>query len=119
MLLFYARLGLRKCVSIVINGRFNTIVLGQLKNKNKNLELLNDLDAKGYSSSLVTCEISSLGHSLPECHKAIQKLFPQIPRSDIRTMFDAAAKIAISTSFSIFLARKDLCWPLERPLLTE
>ena len=26
-------------------------------------------------------------------------------------MFDVAAQIAISSSFSIFLTRKDLCWP--------
>jgi len=87
--------------------------------KSSYLELLGDLEAKGYSASLVTCEISSLGHSLPVCLKDIQELFPSVPpRSSIRAMFDAAAKIAISTSFSMFMARKDLVWPSERPLFT-
>ena len=81
--------------------------------KSSYLELLGDLEAKGYSASLVTCEISSLGHSLPVCLKDIQELFPSVPRSSIRAMFDAAAKIAISTSFLIFMARKDLVWPSE------
>ena len=67
--------------------------------KSSYLELLGDLEAKGYSASLVTCEISSLGHSLPVCLKDIQELFPSVPRSSIRAMLDAAAKITISTSF--------------------
>ena len=82
------------------------------------LELVSDLETKGYSAALITCEISSLGHSLPFCHKAIQKLIPLIARSTICAVFNAAAKIAISTSFSIFLARKELDWPSERPLFT-
>jgi len=81
-------------------------------------ELLGCLEAKGYSASLVTCEISSLGHSLPVCLKDIQELFPSVPHSSIHAMFDAVAKIAISTSFSIFMARKDLVWPSERPFFT-
>ena len=87
-------------------------------NKSSYLELVSDLEAKGYSATLITCEISSLGHSLPVCHKDIQKVFPSIARSTIRAMFDAAAKIAISTSFAIFLARKEPYWHSERPLLT-
>ena len=85
-------------------------------NKSSYLELVSDLETKGYSATLITCEISSLCNSLPVCHKAIQKLFPLIARSTICVVFDAAAKIAISTSFSIFLARKELDWPSERPL---
>ena len=45
--------------------------------KSSCLELLGDLEAKGYSASLATCEIFSLGHSLPICLKAIHKLFHQ------------------------------------------
>ena len=86
--------------------------------KSSYLELLGDLEAKGYSASLVTCEISSLGHSLPVCLKDIQELFPSVRRSSIRAMFDAVAKTAISTSFSIFMACKDLVWPSEGPLFT-
>ena len=51
--------------------------------KSSYLELLGDLEAKGYSASLVTCEISSLGHSLPVSLKDIQELFPSVPRSSI------------------------------------
>ena len=40
-------------------------------NKSSYLELVSDLEAKGYSATLITCEISSLGHSLPVCHKDI------------------------------------------------
>jgi len=54
------------------------------------------------------CEISLLGHSLSVCHKAIQKIFPSVARSAICAMFNAAVKIAISTSFTIFMARKEL-----------
>jgi hypothetical protein len=66
------------------------------------LQLLGDLEAKGYSASLITCEISSLGPSPPVCLKATHELLPAVPRSAIRAMpchamFDAAAKIAIST----------------------
>ena len=52
--------------------------------KSSYLELLGDLEAKVYSASLVTCEISSLGHSLAICLKAIHELFsilvpPSVP----------------------------------------
>ena len=50
------------------------------------LELLGDLEAKGYSASLVTCEISSLDYSRPIC-LAIHELFPPVPRSSIHAMF--------------------------------
>jgi len=44
--------------------------------------------------------------------------FVRGPRFSIRIMFNAAAKIAISTSFLISMARKNLVWPSERPLFT-
>ena len=47
-------------------------------NKSSYLELVSDLEAKGYSATLITGEISLLGHSLPVCHKAIQKSFHQL-----------------------------------------
>ena len=64
--------------------------------KSSYLELPGDQEAKGYSASLVTCEISSLGHSLPLCLKVIHDFFPSVHRSSIRAMFDAAEKIVIS-----------------------
>jgi len=47
-------------------------------NKSSYLESVSDLEAKGYSATLITGEISLLGHSLPVCHKAIQKSFHQL-----------------------------------------
>ena len=46
--------------------------------KSSYLELLGDLEAKGYSASLVTCEISSLGHSLPVCHPRTLSISPSL-----------------------------------------
>ena len=55
--------------------------------KSSHLELLGDLEAKGYSTSPVTCAIPSLGYSPPICLKAIHELFPSVPRSSVRAMF--------------------------------
>ena len=70
-------------------------------NKSSYLELVSDLETKGYSAALITREISSLGHSLPVCHKAIQKLIPLIARSTIYVVFNAAAKIAICVTITL------------------
>ena len=50
-------------------------------NRSSYLELVSNLKVKGYLATLITCDISSLGHSLPVCCKTIQKLFPSVTRS--------------------------------------
>ena len=73
--------------------------------KRSYLELLGDLEAKGYSASLATSDISSFGPCLI-CLKATHEIIPT--HSSVHAMFDAGESIAISTSFSIFLARRNL-----------
>jgi len=105
-------------ILIELTVPYDSSARSRILNKSSYLELVSNLEAKGYSATLLMGEISSLGHSLPVCHKAIQKIFPSVARSTICAMFEAAAKIAISTSFTIFMARKELYWPSERPLFT-
>ena len=82
-------------------------------------QLLSDIEETNRKASLVTIEIGSLGHSLPTCHKSLRKTLPNIfTSSDTCKLFDDAARIAISTSYAIFLARKNLHWPTNRPLLS-
>ena len=82
-------------------------------------QLLSDLESAGKQATLITIEIGSLGHSLPSCHKSLVRTLPNIfMKSKVRTLFDSAAKIAISASYAIFLARKSPHWPTDRSLLS-
>ena len=54
---------------------------------------LGDLEAKGYSASLVTCEISSLCHYLSICRKSFHDFFPSVPRSSIRACLMLGQKL--------------------------
>ena len=92
----------------------------QARKQNKQLyqQLLSDLDSSGKQATLVTIEIGSLGHSLLECHKSLVRTLQSLfDKSKVRKVFDNAAKIAISASYTIFLARKCNHWPLEKTLL--
>ena len=67
---------------------------------------ISDLECKGHNPSLVTTETGALGHSLTSTHRSLQKSLPTLSRQAIRAMFNDAAKIAIATSHTIFLAKK-------------
>ena len=93
----------------------------QSRKQNKQLyqQLLSDLDSAGKQATLVTIEIGSLGHSLPSCHKSLVRSLPNIfEKSMVRTLFDNAAKTAISASYVIYLARKNNHWPTDKTLLS-
>ena len=80
-------------------------------------QLLSDIEETNRKTSLVTIEIGSLGHSLPTCHNSLRQTLPNIMRSDTCNFFDNAARIAISTSYTILLAGENLHWPTNRLLL--
>ncbi len=86
--------------------------------KSSYLKLLGDLEAKGYWLHLLPVRFPLLVTLSQSVLKPFMNFFPSVPRFSLRAMFDAAAEIAISASFSIFTARRDLVWPSERPLLT-
>ena len=93
----------------------------QSRKQNKQLyqQLLSDLDSAGKQATLVTIEIGSLGHSLPSCHKSLVRSLPNIfEKSMVRTLFDNAAKTAISASYVIYLAKKNNHWPTDKTLLS-
>ena len=90
----------------------------QARKQNKQLyqQLLSDFDSSEKQATLVTIEIGSLGHSLLDCHKSLVRTLPSLfDISKVRKVFDNAAKIAISASYTIFLARKCNHWPLKKP----
>ena len=80
--------------------------------------LLDDLEAKGYSASLLAIEIGSLGHSLTSTQAALSQNFPSLSKQGVKKLFDKAGKVAISASYFIFLARRDQLWNSECQLLS-
>ena len=72
--------------------------------------LQSDLEDMGLSTNFVTVEIGALGHSFPSSSSSLRAACPQANKSEIRHLLDKAAKVAISTSYSIFLARNDDFW---------
>ena len=82
----------------------------RLRKRNKeNYQLvLSELDRKGFKASLITLEISSLGHSLPQAHSNLKSGLPCLTKGKIRHLFDEAGKISITCSKSLFLARTEL-----------
>lgn len=79
--------------------------------------LLSDLEAKRFSAAYQAIEIGSLGHSLPRSLKTLRRHLPYIPKPDLQSMFDSAAKVAIAASYNIFLARREHSWNSNRSLL--
>ena len=80
--------------------------------------LLGDLEAKGYSASLLAIEIGSLGHSLTSTQAALSRHSPSLSKQGVKKPFDEAGKVAISASYFIFLARRDQLRNSERQLLS-
>ena len=80
--------------------------------------LLSDLDSVGKQASLITIEIGSLGHSLTDCGRMFARSFSSLfDKLSVRLLFDTAARVAISASYVIFLARKSEHWLIDKPLL--
>ena len=79
--------------------------------------LLDDLEARGFTSTFLAIEIGSLGHSLPSIQKALLVHFPSLTKPGARKLLDEAGKLAFSVSHMIFLARREVCWNLDRRLL--
>jgi hypothetical protein len=86
-------------------------------NKVDYLHLISDLTRGGWSISYSTIEVGCLGHychsSPAELHHSCKLLLPSIPWRDILTR---ASTIAINSSQTIFLARKQVFLPSNRPL---
>ena len=67
-----------------------------------------DLEARGFNASLLTIVTSCLGHSPMNTQKDVCNILPAISKSDCRQLFGKSCKVAISTSYSIVMARREL-----------
>ena len=77
--------------------------------------LLGDMEAKGYSASLLVIEIGSLGHSLTSTQAALSRHFriPSLSKQGVKKRFDESGKVAICASYFIVLERRDQLWNSE------
>ena len=73
--------------------------------------LLLDLQCTGLTAQLVTIEIGCLGHFTPTTLTNASHAC-KLPSRAIKSLFDQAARIAISCSYRIFNARNSELWDL-------
>ena len=81
------------------------------------VQALSDLETKGLPSRLLTIEIGSLGHWLPDSRRDLMKAAPSLSKQAARKIMDEAASKVIGASQVIFKARLDKSWNSSRSLL--
>ena len=70
-----------------------------------------DLQLSGLTVNLVPIEIGCLGHFLPETIAQMATAC-EVPKKTIRSLFEQAARIAVSCSYRIFNSRASPGWDL-------
>ena len=75
------------------------------RNKHAYIQLISDLEAKGFKVNYSTIEIGSLGHYTSGATNAISGLMPT-----------TLGKVSIACSYHIFNARDSTVWTENRPL---
>ena len=70
-----------------------------------------DLQLSGLTVNLVPIEIGCLGHFLPETIAQMATAC-EVPKKTIRSLFEQAARIAVSCSYRIFNSRASPDWDL-------
>ena len=84
--------------------------------KQEYIHLISDATRTGWKANYTTLEIGVLGHYLPSTPTELSAACPNIHHTYWLKILQSTAKIAISCSYSIFLARDELKWS-PRPLL--
>ena len=79
--------------------------------------LCNDLEHKGFSVNFMALEIGALGHYSRHSISLLHRLLSKPSKSDIRSLLDQSAKIAIAASYKIFISRRESIWSTSLPLL--
>ena len=83
------------------------------------IEMVGDLESRGYSVSYNTIEIGSLGHYTNLTLKALCNFASKsLTKSECSKLLNNVAKISISCSHTIFLARESCEWDTSRRLFT-
>ena len=71
--------------------------------------LLSDLQPAGYLVDLVTTEVGSSGHFMPETVTKLSSIH-HLPKKSIIHILEQAARVAISCSYRIFNSCTSLSW---------
>ena len=71
--------------------------------------LLLDLQRTSLSVQLITIEVGCLGHFMPETLAGVSRSC-NLPKRKVRSLFENAARVAISCSYRIFNARSSELW---------
>ena len=79
-------------------------------NKPNYLQLVSDLQRRGLQSHYTTLEIGALGHYHPVALRLMCELFPEIASQKWKSIFSEIGQVAITTSQTIFEARKIKEW---------
>ena len=66
--------------------------------------------------SFTTVEVGALGHSMQSSVSSLRVACPLAAKQAIKPLLDDAAKVAIATSYFIFLAINEYSWNSSRPL---
>ena len=83
--------------------------------KSRYLQLVTDLEDKGWLVSYYTIEIGSLGHYDKSAIRTLLDAFP-LSKNEAKQVLFSLSKIAVSCSYHIFNARLTTSWDTNKPL---
>ena len=86
------------------------------RNKHAYIQLISDLEAKGFKVNCSTIEIGSLSHCTSGATNAISGLMPALSTAREKLMLATLGKVSIGCSYHIFNARDSTVWTENRPL---
>ena len=86
------------------------------RNKPAYIQLISDLEAKGFKVNYSTIEIGSLGHYTSDATNAVSGLMPTLSTARVRLVLATMGKVSFACSDHIFQASNSTVWTENRPL---
>lgn len=86
------------------------------RNKPAYMQLISDLETKGFKVNYTTIEIGALGHYSFDATSSIKSLLPDIHAAQVKRLLTKLGKTSVACSFHIFNARNSTVWPENKPL---